>query len=275
MPSYTIPVIPQVLTPKHWMSSKDISDEVRVKSKCKNALDDLSKAYARANFNQLPPFFKLSPSWTQFNHAKWIKQCDDLVREVIVGGVISLRESTGEVRNAVAATEKLINKKDELAPKSIALLRKMSQAADSLLKELRPEMIEAAIREKEQSVNASMFAIAGKPLDEIKVFMAKAKTAAGLVAKNATPEIFNKVIGSASGGLVRELATILATLAALPATKAIDYDGASAAARIAKSLASMKSLPANATQADVGSALKEFLQNVSDAAKLPKLKISG
>lgn len=273
MPAFTAPAIPQVLTPKHWQATRDVSVEVKNNSKCNDALERLSKAYQRANFDKLPVYFKNTPAWSQYNYARWVKQCDDLVREVIVGGVISLREATGEVRNKIAATEKLINKKDELAPKSVALLRKMLQAADSLLKDLRPEVIEESIRGKEREVNQSMFAIASKPLEEIKVLVAKARAASSLVMKKPEPEIYNKVIGSGSGGLVREFASLMVALASLPSAKGIDYDGAASAARLAKGLLAQKPLPAKADQSSVTNALRALMQDIMEITKLPKLKL--
>lgn len=273
MATFTIPDIPATLTLKHWQASKDIPQALREASSCGGALERLAKTLKQANLGALAPFLKLSPTWAQFNYIRWSKQCDDLVREIIVGGVINLRESIREVRNAAVSAEKLIDKKDPLASKSASLLRQMSQAADALLKELRPEIIEASIRDKEKQVNANMFAEAGKPLDDIKIQVAKAKVAAGHVMREPTADSYNKNIGGSSGGLSREIAGNLATLSALPSSKGIAYEGASTAARIAKGLLAQKPIPPAADKNTVTSALKNFLQNINDIVKLPKLKI--
>lgn len=272
MSTFTVPVIPQILTLKHWQSTKDIPGPLKDKSDCEDALSGLAKAFNKAGLDSLAPFLKQTPAWAQYNHGSWNKLCDALVREVIVGGVINLRESIGEVRRAAIQTEKSIDKKDPLASKSSALLRKMAQAADALLKELRPETIETAIREKEEAVNAAMFAKAAAPLDEIKKMAPKAKSAASSVMSSPTPAVYNKNIGSGSGGLVRELATALVSIAALPATKGIEYDGASIAARTAKKLLAMPPLPPTSGKEAVVAALKDFIEAVTLASKLPKLK---
>lgn len=270
---FTIPDIPQILTLKYWQSTKDISDSLKKESPCEDALTDLARSYNKAGLESLTPFFKQTPAWAQYNHERWGKLCDDLVREVIVGGVINLREAIGEVRIAAIKTEKNIDKKDSLASKSSAHLRNMSQAADALLKELRPENIETAIRDKEKQVDEAMFAIASAPLETIKKLAAKAKAAVALVMRTPAPAIYNKCIGSGGDGLTRELGTTLISLAALPSTKGIDYEGAPLAARTAKDLLASPPLPATAGKDAVTEALKNFLQAVTTASKLPKLKL--
>ncbi|AWI10015.1 hypothetical protein [Ereboglobus luteus] len=272
MATFTAPEIPQILTLKHWQGAKDISSSLKDKSKCEKALAELNKAFNKAGFDALAPFFKQSPAWAQYHYKRWSKTCDDLVREVIVGGVINLREAIGEVRNAAVLAEKSVDKKDPLAPKSAALLRKMAQAADALLKELRPEVIETAIRNKEKTVNNEMYKHAAAPLEDMKKHAAKAKAAGALVARNPAAPIYNKVIGSGAGGLVREMAATLISIAALPSTKGIEYAGAGDAARLAKELMASSPLPAAADKNAVAAALKNFLQTATIAAKLPKLK---
>lgn len=273
MTTFTVPDIPQILTPKHWQSTKDIPESLKKESSCEDALADLAKSFKKAGLESLTPFLKQTPEWAQYHHGHWNKLCDDLVREVIVGGVINLREAIGEVRIAAIKTEKSIDKKEPLASKSSALLRSMSQAADALLKELRPETIETAIRNKEKEVDEAMFAIAGAPLDAIKKLVAKAKGAAALVMRSPSPAAYNKCIGNGGDGLTRELAATLVSLAALPATKGIAYDGAGISSRAAKELLAAPPLPATADKDAVVNALKNFLQTVTTASKLPKLKL--
>jgi len=273
MTTFTVPDIPQTLTLKHWQSTKDIPESLKKKSSCEDALAELAKSFKNARLESLAPFFKQTPAWAQYNHGRWSKLCNDLVREVIVNGVINLREALGEVRNAAIKTEKSIDKKDPLAPKSIAFLRKMAQAADAFLKELRPETIESAIRNKEKDVDKAMFEIAGAPLEDIKKLAAKAKAAAALVMRSPAPAVYNKCIGGGGDGLNRELAAALIALATLPSTKGIDYDGAAISSRTAKELLASPPLPATAGKDAVTNALKNFLQAVATASKLPKLKL--
>lgn len=273
MATFTVPEIPQILTLKHWLTTKDIPDMLRERSMCEGTLGELAKAYKKARLETLPSFLKQAPAWAQYHYGRWSKLCDDLVREVIVGGVINLREAIGEARNAALQTEKNVDKKDALAPKSSALLRKMAQSADALLKDLRPDIIEAAIRDKEKEVNTAMLEIAAAPLDEIKRLVAKAKGAVALVVRTPTAAAYNKSIGSGADGLARELAGELLKLAALPPTKGIDYDNAADAARSAKELLGSAPLPPTADKDAVTAALKDFLQITAVAAKLPKLKL--
>ena len=273
MPNFNIPELPQVLTLKNWQSAKDLPDATKEDSKCLKALDALAGAFKQARMESLAPFFKQTPAWAQYNYARWRKLSDDLVREIIVDGVINLREALGEVRNTLLREEKNINKADPLAPQGAALLRKMVGAAESLLKELRPEVIETAIRDKEQEVSEAMLVMAAAPLEEIKKITARIKTAAAQVMRDPVPATYNKAIGSGAGGLTRELAVPLMLLATLPTTKGMDYEGASEAARMAKDLLSTAPLPATADKTAVDAALKNFLQVATAAAKLPKLKL--
>ena len=273
MPNFNIPELPQLLTPKHWQSAKDLPDALKDDPQCLKALDALVKAFKQARMETLAPFFKQTPAWSQYNHARWRKLCDDLVREVIVDGVINLREALGEVRNAAMREEKSINKTDPLAPKSAALLRKMAAAAETLLKELRPEIIETAIRDKEKEVSETMLAQAAAPLEELRKITAKIKSAITQVMRDPAPATYNKTIGSGAGGLAREMVVPLMLLATLPTSKGIDYDGASAAARMAKDLLSTAPLPPTAGKPAVDAALKTFLQTATAASKLPKLKL--
>lgn len=273
MSNFTAPEIPQILSIKHWQATKDIPESIKDDSPCEDALLELAKAYKKAGFESLAPFFKQTPAWAQYNYKRWSKLCDDLVREIIVGGVINLRESLGEVRNAALRTEKSVDKKAPLAAKSSSLLRKMAQAADAMLKELRPDIIEASIRKKEKSINDTMLATGAAPLNDIKKHAAKAKGAVSIVLRAPTPANYNKVIGSGAGGLARDLASSLLALAALPTTKGIDYDGAGDCARMAKTLLTTAPLQATADKGAVTGAIKEFLQIVAAASKLPKLKL--
>jgi len=273
MSNFNIPEIPSILTIKHWQSTKELPDAMKDDPKCQKALDALAKAFKQARMESLLPFFKQTPAWAQYNHARWHKQCDDLVREIIVGGVINLRESLGEVRSTLMRAEKDIDKTDPLAPKSAALLKKMTAAADALLKELRPDIIETAIRDKEKEVDEAMLVMASAPLEEIKKIAAKIKSAVAQVMRDPVPDTYNKTIGSGAGGLAREMLVPLMLLATLPANKGIDYEGSSSATRMTKDLLATSPLPPTAAKPAIDAALKNFLQIAATAAKLPKLKL--
>jgi hypothetical protein len=270
MPACHIPEIPRILTCKHWDSSKELDPELRASSPCKDALEKLDKTYARIDFKKLNIFLNTAVTWKEYDFSRWSKECDDLCKEFIVSGVIDLRVAIKNVGLAAAATEKKADKKDK---DSIALLKKMTKAADDFVKEFRPEDIEKLIRAKESEVNAEMHAYASRPGDMLRQLLAKARTATAALVKHPDAGVFNKMLGSGSAGLVQALAQAAKMMAQIPADKSIPYEGAGVAGNIARILTSLEPLPAEAPVPDVTKALKTVLTCLSEAAKLPKLKM--
>lgn len=272
MSAFKIPEFPDSLDRKQWERNKDITEALRTHKDCLQALNELARAWQQVDFARLNQFLSTTPTWQQYNGAKWTDQCDQLCRDIIVNGVMDLRESIKNAAILITKTaDKIIEKRDPLARKSLDLARQLAKDADNLVKAFRPDSIETLIREKETQVQETMIEQASLPFEAIKKRIDKIKGAIAILSKTPNPIAYNKVLGHGTSGFIAELLQALRPLATLPA-KGITYEGAATATTLAKDLASMKPLPDKASPADITRALKELITICSEASKLPKIK---
>jgi hypothetical protein len=270
MSTYKTPRYPDILAPRQWENASELNEDLRDDKSCRRQLSGIVEAWERVNFDQLEQFLSEQPAWPRYNAEEWASRCDQLCRDIIVKGVMDLREV---IKNATLSIEKTaaktLDKKDKNSAKSFAYVRRLVEEADDLTKALLPEKIEKLIRAHESEVNALMLAKANLPLAGIAKNIGVLKTVLALLIKKPSASAYN-ALATATKGPLAELIQCLKFLAALP-DRGFHYP--KSAAEIARNLEALKPFPEGAPPAEILAALKTLLQEIASASKLPKVKI--
>jgi hypothetical protein len=274
MPTFNTPDIPAILEVKEWETADALTKELRADKQCVGVLANIAKAWAKADLAQLGEFLKTNPPVQDYNAAKWAEQCDHLCRDIIVKGVMDIRES---VKRAAVTIPKIaagaVDGKTPDGKKTLAYVKKLSVAAEGLLKALRPEEIENCIRAKESEVTQAFLAKTNIFFGEIAKSVATIKTTVAPLIKSPLVADYNGFVSVETNSALDKLCQTLRFLGGLPKSRGVDYSAAAQASVLGKELSSLKPLPATAAPAAVLGAWKTFLLQIAQAAKLPKVKL--